>query len=69
MLKNWPTYLKAIMAFAGSLATAIVTVGLAKHGEPWTNFDWLTVIAMVAGVGGTTAGVYHAKNQPEQDGD
>ena len=64
-MKNWRQYLKAIVAFAGSLASAIGVVAAAKHGEPFTNADWLTVLVVLLGVGGTTAGVYGAKNEPK----
>ena len=65
---NWRAVKKAIVAFIGSLGTAVVTVAAAKHGDPWTNEDWLTVLAILLGVGGTTAGVWGAENEPSNGG-
>jgi hypothetical protein len=66
-MKNWRSVFKAIVAFGGSLVTAIGTVAATKQGEPFTNADWFIVLAIVLGVGGTTGLVWKVENEPNQN--
>jgi hypothetical protein len=65
---QWEQVRKATSAFIGSLVTAVVTVGVAKHGEAFTMYDWFTVLALVLGVGTTTAVTWKVKNEPKTGG-
>lgn len=60
---KWAEVRKATSAFIGSTVTAIVTVGIAKHGEAFTTYDWFTVLALILGVSGTTAITWKVKNE------